>query len=224
MTKRITTKPQKTHLKLAKIPDTGQAISSNLNWLDTFIGHILLAVGGLGAFASFMLVVEEFFHLKNPGVALGCDLNPVINCGAAMDAWQGHVFLGIPNQVFGLAMFSAILTIGVVLIAGANFKRWLWQAMYVGLGFGLLSVIWFIYESLYVLGYLCPYCMLSWVATIVGFWYALLYGIRAGHISAKGKLQRISNFSQRHHLDIIAFVFLLIIALILNRFWYYFAG
>lgn len=224
MTKRPTTKPNASHLKLAKIPTVGHVASGVLGWLDKYIGYLLVGTGGLGAFASFMLVVEEYHFLRYPGVALGCDLNPLLSCGAAMDTWQGHVLFGVPNAVFGLMLFTAIATLGIALLSGSQLKRWLWQAIYGGFAFGLLFVGWFIYQSIYVLEHLCPFCMVMWVAVIIGFWYTTLYGIRAGHIPVKGSLVRVANFMQRHHVDIIVFAFLAIIALVVQHFWYFFAG
>lgn len=224
MPKRQTTKSQKSHLKLAKIPEKTSKTPGLLGWLDKYIGYILLGSGGLGAFASFMLVIEEIHFFKNPGVALGCDLNPLLSCGAAMDTWQGHVLFGVPNAAYGLALFSALAAFGVALLAGAQFKRWLWRAIYAGFTFGFLFVAWFIYESIYVLEHLCPFCMLMWIAVIPGFWYATLYGIRAGHIPLNETGKKVANFAQRHHLDILVFTFIVIIGLILNHFWYFFGG
>lgn len=224
MTKRPTTKPVTSHLKLAKVPKIGKATPGILGWLDAYIGYLLLGSGTIGAFASFMLVFEEYEFLRHPGVALGCDLNPILSCGAAMDTWQGHLLFGVPNAVFGLALFSAVATLGLVILTGSQIKRWLWQAIYAGYTFGLLFVAWFIYQSIYVLEHLCPFCMLMWIAIIPGFWYSMLYGIRAGHIPVPNKLQKLSGFMQRHHLDILVMIFLVILALILQHFWYFFAG
>jgi hypothetical protein len=63
--------------------------------------------------------------------------------------------------------------------------------------------------------------MVTWVATIVGFWYIFLYGLRAEHFRLRGRWNKAVLFVQKHHADILAFWFLVIIALILNHFWYY---
>ena len=192
-----------------------------LNWLDSYIGHILLGVGAVGTIASLALAIEEFQLLKHPAQSLGCDLNPIINCGANMQVWQGHVFFGMPNAFLGLMMFVAIMTIGAAIIAGARLKRWFWLGLVAGMTFGVLFAHWFIFESIFVLEHLCPYCMVTWVVTITGFWYLTLYAIREGYVRVPASWAKVSTFAQRHHADILAVWFLGIIVLILQHFWYY---
>lgn len=183
--------------------------------------YILIVTGVVGGFASLMLTLEEFQHLKHPGTALNCDLNPIIGCGANMDAWQGHVFFGIPNEVFGLISFVVLVTVGAGILAGAKFRRWFWIGLQAGLLFGLLFVHWFIFQSIFVIKHLCPYCMLTWLAIIVGGWYLILYGIRAEHIHVHGSLAKANRFIQKHHADIVIVWLLTIVALIVYQFWYY---
>ena len=213
-----------TTVQRSKKPTTPapQAHPKYLQWLERFVPYILIVAGTLGSFSSFMLAVEEIQHLKYPAAKLGCDLNPIIGCGANMNTWQGHVFFGVPNEFLGLVVFVVMITIGAGILAGAKFRRWFWVALQAGLLFGLIFVHWFIYESIFVLGHLCPYCMVTWVATITGFWYLTLYSIRAEHIRLHGKLARANAFIQRHHADILVVWLLIIVAVILKHFWYYF--
>jgi hypothetical protein len=53
------------------------------------------------------------------------------------------------------------------------------------------------------------------------FWYTLLYSLREGHLKTPKSLVGVVAFAQRHHADILILWFLIIIALILKRFWYY---
>lgn len=203
------------------IEDIAQTAEA-LSWMERFVPWLLVISGAIGAFSSLMLSIEEFHHIKHPGAQLACDINPIIGCGSAMDTWQGHVLFGVPNQFWGLAMFSAVLTVGIALLAGAKFKRWFWLGLQGGLLAGLLFAHWFIYESVFVLKHLCPYCMITWVVTITAFWYILLYGFKSEHFRLRAGQQRVAAFLQRHHFDILAFWFMAIIVLILWRFWYYF--
>lgn len=212
-------------VKTASVSSASQVKSQShpqhLNWLERHVPTLLIGSGALGLLAAFILALEEFHHLKNPGAPLNCDLNPVVSCGPAMDVWQGHALLGIPNQFLGIITFTVMLTMGVALLAGARFKRWFWLGLQAGMFAGLVFVHWFIYQSIWVLQHLCPYCMVTWVATIVGFWYIFLYGLRAEHFRLRGRWNKAVLFVQKHHADILAFWFLVIIALILNHFWYY---
>ncbi|MFZ1249030.1 MAG: vitamin K epoxide reductase family protein [Candidatus Saccharimonadales bacterium] len=212
---------ENTQASRSNIEANGQSHPKRLNWLERHVPNLLIGSGLVGLLASFMLAVEEFHHLKHPTAPLNCDLNPVVSCGPAMDVWQGHALLGIPNQFLGIITFTVMLTIGMALLAGATFKRWFWLGLQAGMFAGLVFVHWFIYQSIYVLHHLCPYCMVTWVATITGFWYIFLYGLRAEHFKLRGNWRRANLFVQQHHADILALWFITIIGLILYHFWYY---
>ncbi|MFZ1484286.1 MAG: vitamin K epoxide reductase family protein [Candidatus Saccharimonadales bacterium] len=185
----------------------------------------LLAIGGsIGTLASLMLTIEEFHFIKNPTAPLSCDINPIVGCGSAMSTWQGHVLLGIPNQLFGIAVFAAIATLGVVLINNIKLPKWMWQSLTAGLFGALLFVHWFIYQSIYVLERLCPYCMATWVAVIPMFWYTFLFALKSGYLTRLRIPAKAQDFMLRHHLDILMVWFLIIVGLIVQHFWYYFAG
>lgn len=214
------TKSKNAPAEITSKPAT-QAHPHHLNWLERYVPYILIAMGLLGSFASLMLTIEEFQHLKHPSAALGCDLNPVINCGSNMDVWQGHVFFGIPNEILGLISFVVLITVGAGILAGAKFRRWFWICLQVGILFGMLFVHWFMFQSFFILKHLCPYCMLTWLAIIVGGWYLILYGIRAEHVRLHGSLAKVNHFVQKHHADIVILWLLVIIGIITYRFWYY---
>ncbi|MBP9761970.1 vitamin K epoxide reductase family protein [Candidatus Saccharibacteria bacterium] len=198
-----------------------QSHPTQLSWLDRYISYVLILCGAIGLSASIALAIEEFQYLKNPTGKLICDLNPVVGCGSILDSWQGHALFGVPNQIWGIAMFASLLTVGVSILAGATYRRWFWQMLQIGLFAGVGFVIWFMFQSLFVLKHLCPFCMTTWLVTLVGFWYLLLYSIRAEHIRLHGALARLNHFAQKHHADIIVFVLLAVVGAIMWRFWYY---
>jgi len=53
------------------------------------------------------------------------------------------------------------------------------------------------------------------------FWYTTLYNLQTGNIRTPDSLKRPVAFLRRHHGDVLVLWFLIIIALILKRFWYY---
>jgi uncharacterized membrane protein len=103
--------------------------------------------------------------------------------------------------------------------AGARFRRWFWLGLWAGTIFGIGFVHWLFFETVYRIHALCPYCMVVWVVTITTFWYVTLYNIQAGHLKLNKK---VGGFLVRHHLDILVLWFLIIAALILKHFWYYY--
>lgn len=182
---------------------------------------MLIITGAVGLACSFILTVDKMHVLRDPSFKPGCDLNPVLSCGSIMDSAQSAA-LGFENTFIGLAGFAVIITTGVVLLAGARLKGWYWLGMQAGLTLGVLFVHWLIYSSLYRLGSLCPFCIVTWVIVITSFWYITLYNVQEQHIKLQGTLLRIAQYTRKHHLDILILWLLIIVALILQRFWYYY--
>lgn len=181
----------------------------------------ILAVGGIvGFLAAFVLTVEKIELLKDPSFKPSCNISPLLSCGSVMKTWQASAF-GFPNSLIGITGFAVVATIGMALIAGATFKRWFWLGLQAGSVFGIGFVFWLQYQSIYQIGALCPYCMVVWSVMIPIFWYTTLYNLRVGNISTPNRLKGVVGFLQRHHGDVLLVWFLVIIGVILNRFWYY---
>lgn len=181
---------------------------------------LLLGGGLLGLLASFTLAVEKVEILKNPAFEPSCNINPILSCGSVMITSQAEAF-GFPNPYLGILGFSAVATVGAALLAGAKFKRWFWISFNIGLLLALIFVHWLIFQTLYRINALCPYCMVVWTVTIPIFWYTTLYCLSEKIIKTPQSLKSIVSFAQKHHGDILILWYLAIIGLILNRFWYY---
>lgn len=200
----------------AKPDQGGQAawtLEKTLPWL-------LLVGGAIALLASVMLSVEVFDRLRNPAYVPVCNLSPILSCTSVADSAQAHAF-GFPNYFIGIAGYAATAAIGAALLAGARLKRWFWRLAELGLLFAFLFISWLQFQTLYRIGALCVFCMIVWVATGPMFWYLSLYNLRLGNIKLPKKLDGMVRFAQKHHGDILLLWFLLIIALILKRFWYY---
>jgi Predicted membrane protein len=139
----------------------------------------LLVAGALGWWASFSLTIDKFLVLENPETDLDCDFSLLVQCGANLTSWQGSVF-GFPNPILGLGGFVAPIAVGLALLAGARFDRWFWAVFNVGIAGALAFVIWLISQSVFVLGTLCPWCMLVWTVTIPLFWVVTARNLREG--------------------------------------------
>lgn len=194
----------------------GSDLDDSLPWL-MFVGGLIVVI------ASLALAVESYQRLKNPAYVPVCNLNPVLSCTSVADSQQGHVF-GIPNYLLGIAGYSMISALGLALLAGAKFKKWLWRGIQAGAIFAFLFMTWLQYESLYDIGSLCIFCMVLWAFTGPLFWYVTLFNLRQGNINLPKKYSRLSAFLQKHHGDILVLWFLIIFALILKRFWYYWSS
>ena len=192
--------------------------------LPTFtkvLPYILIIGSIIGFICSAVLTYDSNKVAVNYSYLPSCNLNPIIACGPEIKSLQGSVF-HVPNPYIGLVAYTMVLTTGITLVAGAKFKRWFWLALEGGTVLGLVFVHWFFFEAVYRIHALCPYCMGTWVVTIIIFWYLTLYNIQHGHIIVPKKIKPFTNFLTRHHIDVLALWFLIIIGLILKHFWYYY--
>lgn len=181
----------------------------------------LFLVGGLiVVWASLMLSIEVFNRLENPHFVPVCNLSPILSCTSVADSTQSHVF-GFPNYFIGVAGYAAIAAIGTAMLAGARFKRWFWLIIQAGITFAFLFMSWLQFETLYRIGALCLFCMVLWVMTGPLFWYTTLYNLRVSNIKTPARLRPAVTFAQRYHAEVLLVWFLIIIGLILKRFWYY---
>jgi len=151
----------------------------------------LIVAGVVGWIAAFALTVEKFVTLTNPTAPLGCDFSVLVQCRANLESWQGSLF-GFPNPVIGLAAWIAPLVVGVAILAGARFARWFWVLFNLGIVAALAFVIWLISQSVFVLGTLCPWCMVTWSVTIPLFWAVTLYNLREGNIPVPAGVRRVA--------------------------------
>lgn len=125
----------------------------------------VLVTGLLGLVAALALSVEKVEKLLDPQQALGCDLSVLVQCSANLDSAQGAAF-GFPNPFLGLMGYAVVVTVGVVIMATTGLARWFWVSFTLGLTFALGFVVWLIGQSVFVLGTLCPWCLLVWLVTI----------------------------------------------------------
>jgi len=184
------------------------------------LGSLLTIGGAVGFLAAFVLAVERIELLEDPDYVPSCSFNPVLSCGSVMKTWQAEAF-GFANPLIGIAAFAAVTTIGIVLLTGARLPRWFWLGLQAGTLFGVGFVHWLIYQSLYDIGALCPYCMVVWIVTIPIFWYVTVHNVQAGHIPVSAGVRRVVV---RNRNFVLALWFLVIAALILVRFWDYWSS
>jgi uncharacterized membrane protein len=145
----------------------------------------LIVTGAIGWTASLILTIERIHKLMNPDAVLSCDVNPFISCGALFDQWQAAL-LGFPNPLLGVAGFVAPMAVGVGLLAGARFDAWFWRLFTAGVFGAWVFVTWLYTQSVFVIGVLCPYCMIVWAVTIPMFWYLLAWGLKRGILFGPG--------------------------------------
>jgi len=199
----------------------GQAPKTPLRKLAAVLPWLLLACGIVGIVASLAITQDKFELATNPSFQPVCDLNPIISCGSVMKSPQAHAF-GFMNTYIGLVGFPILVTAGMAMLAGAKFKRWFWLGMELGITFGIAFAYWLLFESIFRIHALCPWCLSVDVAITVIWWYLTLFIFYNGYLALPAKLKTIGRFAKKHHADILMFWFVLVIAVILKHFWYYF--
>lgn len=143
-----------------------------------------------GLLAAFQLTIEKFASLANPGHVASCDISVLVSCSKNLESSYGSLF-GFPNPVIGLIFWPMILTVGVALLGNTRFPDWFWRALTLGVTLALLLVAGFVSISLYRLGTLCPWCMLTWSMVIPLFWTVVLYAVKSGHIVGDAAVRRV---------------------------------
>lgn len=128
----------------------------------------MLVFGLLSLTAAFVLSWDAVILAANPTAALSCDVNAVLSCGAVAQSWQAQVF-GFPNAFLGLVAEPVVITTAVAALGGTRFPRWfLFSAQCVYL-LGVVFAYWLFYQSMFVIGALCPWCLLITVSTTLVF-------------------------------------------------------
>jgi uncharacterized membrane protein len=150
----------------------------------------LIIGGALGLLAAFALEMDHILLLKTPDTALTCDISSVLSCGKNIDSPQGSTF-GFPNPILGLMMFPAPIVVGFALLAKARFSAWFWWIFNAGMLFAIVFIYWLAFQSIFVIGTLCPWCSLVYVVVIPMFLGTTVRNLRAG--LAGGALQRFGD-------------------------------
>jgi uncharacterized membrane protein len=175
----------------------------------------ILLAGVIGEVAAFVLAVEKIRQLQNPSYVPSCSINPVLSCGSVMLTKQASLF-GFPNPLVGIAAFSVVIVTGVLAVAGVRLPRWYWAGLAGGTLLGAVFVHWLIYESLYEIGALCPYCMVVWVITM-----ALLIVVSSIALRPLAGGSKVVYALYQWRWPLYAVWITAIALLILDRFWSY---
>ncbi|OKH84105.1 membrane protein [Mycobacterium sp. ST-F2] len=175
----------------------------------------ILLAGIIGEVAAFVLAVEKIRQLQNPSYVPSCSINPVLSCGSVMLTKQASLF-GFPNPLLGIAAFSVVIVTGVLAVAGVRLPRWYWAGLAGGTVLGAVFVHWLIYQSLYEIGALCPYCMIVWVVTM-----ALLIVVSSIALRPLASGSKVVYTLYQWRWPLYALWITAIALLILDRFWSY---
>jgi uncharacterized membrane protein len=129
---------------------------------------------------------------------------------------------GFPNPILGLIGYTVVITLGVVLVSGASLPNWIWRGLNIGAAAGMAFIVWLIVQSLYVIGALCPWCMVAWSVTIPIFWLITADVAAAGRWSRGGVPGAVAQTVASLKWVLVGATYLVVLALIFIRwmdFW-----
>ncbi len=129
-----------------------------------------MATGGvIGMIAAFLQTTEKITLLQNKDAILTCDLNSVFSCTSVLSAWQSSVF-GFPNSLMCLILFTIFASIAVAGLSGGNLPRGLRIGIHALSLFTLGFALWFLTQSIYVIGSLCILCIFCFAGLLLVNW------------------------------------------------------
>ena len=150
---------------------------------DRQLGFWLVGAGLIALISSAILVYERLQIYIDAGHSTVCDINALLSCGTVMRTPQAEAF-GFPNPFIGLVGFSIVVTIGASMMAGAQFKKWFWVCMNIGLAAATAFIMWLWYQTTFQINALCLFCMIVWIMTITLFVKTTVRNVSAGVIPA----------------------------------------
>lgn len=126
---------------------------------------VLLIGSVFGLTASAALTIEKMMLLENPNYKLSCSFNEIFACGSIVTTDQASIF-GFANSIIGVIAFPILITLGILGLAKIAMPRFIVIGLAVGTTFAHIFVLWLVYQSLYTIGALCPWCMVVWAVTV----------------------------------------------------------
>jgi uncharacterized membrane protein len=150
----------------------------------------LIIAGVIGLVAAIELIIQKISVLSDPDFVPNCDINPVLSCGSVINTEQASLF-GFPNPVLGVIGFTIVIMFGVLLLTGVVLPKAMWLGLNIGALAGMFFVAWLVGQSLYVIGALCPWCMVVWAVTIPIFWQVTTDNLAAKRLNLGKSLSEI---------------------------------
>ena len=126
-----------------------------------FSGAFMLFGAVSGFIASFLLTIDKIKILKDAQFNPSCNINEVLNCKNVMLSKQAEVF-GFPNSLVGIGAFAIFIAVAIAILGNVNFASWFLSIALGGTILGVVFSHWLAYQTTFVIGALCPYCMVAW--------------------------------------------------------------
>lgn len=139
--------------------------------------------------ASLVLSIEAVELAANPSAVLSCSINVVLNCATVGLHPSAHLF-GFPNSFLGLIAEPVVITVAIAGLSGIKFPRLFMYVAQICYTLGLFFAFYLFGMSYFVIGALCPWCLLV-TATTTFVWFAITrFNIRENNLYLPRRTQQ----------------------------------
>ena len=167
--------------------------------IGTYVEMLISSL--LSLIASLVLSVDAIILAANPDAIFACDINSKISCGAVGETWQANLF-GWPNAFLGLIAEPVVITLAVAALGGTRFPRWFMNGAQFVYTLGFIFALWLFWQSYFVIGALCPWCLLVTATTTFVFFSMTRVNILDGNIRFPGRFGQGVVYATRLGADI----------------------
>lgn len=172
-----------------------------------------MLVGSIASLvASFVLSVEAVELARNSNADLTCSINAVINCATVGLHESAHLF-GFPNSFLGLIAEPVVITVAVAGLSGVMFPRAFMAVAQFFYTLGFIFALYLLGTSYFVIGALCPWCLVVTLTTTL-VWFAITrYNIREDNLYLPRRVQTYLHSAIKKDYDkLIMFSFIALVA------------
>lgn len=132
--------------------------------------YTVMTVGGaVGMLAAFLQTLEKLILISNANATLPCNFNSVFSCSAVLNAWQSSVF-GFPNSIMCMALFTVFTAVALVGATNGVISKGMRLGTQALSLFTLGFALWFLWQSTYVIGALCIFCLFCFAGLLMVNW------------------------------------------------------
>lgn len=170
-------------------------------YLEMLIGSVI------GLIAAFVLAVDALTLAANPDAIFSCDISAKISCGTVGTTWQANL-LGFPNAYLGLVSEPVVITVAIAALGGVVFPRWFMVTAQAFYSIGFAFAYWLFFQSYFVIGALCPWCLTITLTTTLVFFSITRVNILDGNLRFGSATHRIQSLV-RSWVDVYVMVIIL---------------
>jgi uncharacterized membrane protein len=170
-------------------------------YLEMLVGSVI------GLIAAFVLAVDALTLAANPDAIFSCDISAKISCGTVGTTWQANL-LGFPNAYLGLISEPVVITVAIAALGGVVFPRWFMLTAQAFYSIGFTFAYWLFFQSYFVIGALCPWCLTITLTTTLVFFSITRVNILDGNLRFGTATSRVQSLV-RSWVDVYAMMIVL---------------